>query len=56
MLKRLLNKEGLAIAAGTMLLYTSVYFFERGYCIRLNILLATLKYQYQLLLMTSCIV
>lgn len=37
MLKRLLSKEGLAIAAGTMLLYTSVYFFERGYCTRLNI-------------------
>lgn len=37
MLKRLLSKEGLAIAAGTMLLYTSVYFFERGYCTHLNI-------------------
>lgn len=37
MLERLLRREGLAIAAGTMLLYTSVYFFERGYCTRLNI-------------------
>ncbi|MBS0883217.1 hypothetical protein JK231_21735 [Pantoea sp. JGM49] len=37
MLQKLLRKEGLAVAAGTMLLYTSVYFFERGYCTRLNI-------------------
>ncbi|TKJ82862.1 hypothetical protein [Erwinia persicina] len=37
MLERLLKREGLAIAAGTMLLYTSVYFFERGYCTHLNI-------------------
>lgn len=37
MLEKLLRKEGLAVAAGTMLLYTSVYFFERGYCTRLNI-------------------
>lgn len=37
MLERLLRREGLAIAAGTMLLYTSVYFFERGYCTRLKI-------------------
>lgn len=37
MLEKLLQKEGLVIAAGTMLLYTSVYFFERGYCSRLNI-------------------
>lgn len=37
MLEKLLRKEGLAVAAGTMLIYTSVYFFERGYCTRLNI-------------------
>lgn len=37
MLEKLLSREGLAIAVGTVLLYTSVYFFERGYCIRLNI-------------------
>lgn len=37
MLQKLLRKEGLAVAAGTILLYTSVYFFERGYCSRLNI-------------------
>jgi hypothetical protein len=37
MLEKLLRKEGLAVAAGTMLIYTSVYFFERGYCSRLNI-------------------
>lgn len=30
MLGTLLRKDGLAIAGGTMLLYTSVYFFERG--------------------------
>lgn len=37
MLERFLRREGLTIAAGTMLLYTSVYFFERGYCTRLKI-------------------
>lgn len=37
MLGILLRKDGLAIAGGTMLLYTSVYFFERGYCSQLNI-------------------
>lgn len=37
MLEKLLRREGLAIAVGTMLLYTAVYFFERGYCTRLNI-------------------
>lgn len=37
MLGKLLRKEGLLVAAGTMLLYTAVYFFERGYCTRLNI-------------------
>jgi len=37
MLGTLLRKDGLAIAGGTMLLYTSVYFFERGYCSQLNI-------------------
>ncbi|ASN18179.1 hypothetical protein B7764_23865 (plasmid) [Pantoea ananatis] len=37
MLVKLLRKDGLAVAVGTMLLYTSVYFFERGYCSRLNI-------------------
>lgn len=37
MLGTLLRKDGLAIAAGTMLLYTSVYFFERGFCAQLNI-------------------
>lgn len=37
MLGTLLRKDGLAIAGGTMLLYTSVYFFERGFCAQLNI-------------------
>lgn len=37
MLGTLLRKDGLAIAGGTMLLYTSVYFFERGFCSQLNI-------------------
>lgn len=37
MLVRVLKKDALLIAAGTMVLYASVYFFERGYCTRLNI-------------------
>ncbi|WP_336717888.1 hypothetical protein [Pantoea ananatis] len=37
MLVKLLRKEGLAVAVGTMLLYAAAYFFERGYCSRLNI-------------------
>jgi|GEM_PF-3426817 len=37
MLVKLLRKDGLAVAVGTMLLYTATYFFERGYCLRLNI-------------------
>lgn len=37
MLGTLLRKDGLTIAGGTMLLYTSVYFFERGFCAQLNI-------------------
>ncbi|AYP25818.1 hypothetical protein [Pantoea agglomerans] len=37
MLVKLLRKDGLAVAVGTVLLYTAAYFFERGYCSRLNI-------------------
>ncbi|PQK83349.1 hypothetical protein [Pantoea ananatis] len=37
MLVKLLRKDGLAVAVGTMLLYAAAYFFERGYCSRLNI-------------------
>ncbi|OWY74351.1 hypothetical protein [Pantoea sp. AMG 501] len=37
MLVKLLRKDGLAVAVGTMLLYAAAYFFERGYCSRLSI-------------------
>lgn len=37
MFEKFIKREGLIIAAGTMMLYASVYFFERGFCARLNI-------------------
>jgi Na+-driven multidrug efflux pump len=32
-----LKREGLLIAVCTLLIYASIYFFERGYCLELNI-------------------
>ncbi|WP_039029562.1 hypothetical protein [Leclercia adecarboxylata] len=37
MLERFLKKEGLVIAVGTLIIYATTYFFERGYCSALNI-------------------
>lgn len=37
MFERIMKKDGIVIAIGTMVIYAATYFFERGYCSKLGI-------------------